>query len=118
MRTLRCVFLAGFAHLVVAFFIGAIAFGWDFDQLRSRSASSRAAAVVNDVLWFPHDAFMRAVPNGWMIANARAVIPGAIVANSLLWGIAICVALRLVRRVRHGNRGRAPATMGGDDDHG
>ncbi|CAN5294611.1 hypothetical protein BH24GEM2_BH24GEM2_17760 [soil metagenome] len=41
-----------------------LTFGSDLDQLRSRSALSRAAGVVYNVLWFPHDAIGRALPPG------------------------------------------------------
>ena len=88
------------AHFVFAFIIGAIAFGLDFDQLRSRTWWSRAAAAVHDVLWFPHDTFLRSLPIDWKIANHKWVTPTAIVANSLLWGLALTALWLAWRRAR------------------
>ena len=88
-------FTAG--HLLVALLVGVVAFGTDMDRLRSRSLASRAAGAVHDVLWFPHDTFMHAIPNRWLVTHP-AVIPGAILGNSLLWGIALYLVWRLSRR--------------------
>ena len=85
-------------HFVVAMLIAAIAFGTDMDQLRSRSPWSRGAGVIHDVLWYPHDAAMRAIPNDWLVRH-RVVIPLAIVMNSLCWGILLHTAW-LARRSR------------------
>ena len=92
------------AHFMVAMIIAVIAFGPDMDQLRSRSAFSRAAAAVHDVLWFPHDAAMRQIPNAWLIRN-RYVIPLAIVINSLAWGLVLYAAGQFVRMRRRRSRG-------------
>jgi hypothetical protein len=94
LRLIRLIALFAVLHFVVAFVIGAFAFGLDFDQLRSRTWLSRSAGVIHDVLWFPHDTVMRAMPIHWKIANARWVTPSAILANSVLWGAAIA-ALRI-----------------------
>ena len=87
------------AHFVIAMAIAIVAFGWDLDRLRSRSTSSRIAAEVHDVLWWPHDTALRAIPNAWLIRN-KWIIPVALVANSLAWGVALYGVTRLVRRTR------------------
>ena len=88
------------AHFVVAFATDLVAFGWDLDQVRSRSPWSRAAAVLHDVLWFPHDPFMRAIPNAFFVRWHGLVTPFAIVLNSVVWAIAIYVIWRGIRRLR------------------
>ena len=75
-------------HFVLAMIIAISAFGSDLDQLRSRSPWSRSAAGVHDVLWFPHNTGLRALPNGWLSRNLYA-IPLALVINSLVWGTAL-----------------------------
>jgi hypothetical protein len=65
--------------------IAVVAFGLDMDQLRSRSAWSRGAAAVHDILWFPHDMALRALPNDWLAHHTYA-IPVALVLNCLVWG--------------------------------
>ena len=72
-------------HFVVVMVIAFTAFGLDMDQLRSRSRISRVAAAAHDVLWFPHDAALRQIPNDWLIRNTW-VIPLALIANSLVGG--------------------------------
>lgn len=95
------------AHFGAAMLIAVVAFGPDMDQLRSRSAWSRAAAAVHDVLWFPHDAVLRAVPNAWLVRNTY-VVPLALVLNSLAWGTALFLTWRAVRRRgERAPRGRA-----------
>ena len=86
-------------HFCLAMLIAITAFGSDLDQLRSRSPWSRGAAVVHDVLWFPHDAVLRALPNEWLIRNLY-VIPLALVINSLAWGTVLYALWQSVRRVR------------------
>ena len=102
MHLLRIVlFSAG--HFVLAMIIAITAFGSDLDQLRSRSPWSRGAAAVHDVLWFPHDAALRALPNGWLSHNLYA-IPLALVINSLVWGTAFYALWQSLRRVRQPSR--------------
>jgi hypothetical protein len=86
-------------HFALAMLIAITAFGSDLDQLRSRSPWSRGAAVVHDVLWFPHDATLRALPNGWLIRNLH-VIPLALVINSLVWGTVLYALWQSLGRVR------------------
>lgn len=86
-------------HFALAMLIAITAFGTDLDQLRSRSPWSRGAAVVHDILWFPHDAALRALPNEWLIRNLY-VIPLAVVINSLFWGTTLYALWRSWRRVR------------------
>lgn len=85
------------AHFVIAMVIAVIAFGADMDQLRSRTVFSRGAAAVHDVLWFPHDAALRRIPNAWLVRN-RYVIPLAIVVNSLAWGVLLHALWQFARR--------------------
>ena len=79
------VLLVAAGHFLVTLLLATVAFGWDMDQLRSRSAWSRGAAAIHDVLWWPHDAALRALPNDWL-AHHTYVIPAALVLNSLAWG--------------------------------
>lgn len=90
-------FSAGFFVLSLA--IAIIAFGADMDQLRSRSAASRAAAAVHDVLYLLHDATLRSMPHPWMIRN-RWIVPVALVANSVMWGTALYAVSRMILRWR------------------
>ena len=85
-EVLRIALFAG-AHLVLALASAVAAEGWDMDQLRSRSSVSSAAGVVHDILMYPHDEAMRAIPNAWLVRHS-GIIPLAFLANSLLWGIA------------------------------
>jgi hypothetical protein len=92
-------------HFALAMIIAITAFGSDLDQLRSRSPWSRGAAAVHDVLWFPHNAGLRALPNGWLSRNLYA-IPLALVMNSLVWGTALYALWQSLRRARQPLRGR------------
>lgn len=98
---IRRILAVALAHFVVAMLIAIVAFGADMDQLRSRSPWSRAAAAVHDVLWFPHDATLRAISNAWLIRNGW-LIPTALVLNSLAWGAAIYLLLRAIGSWREG----------------
>ena len=91
--------IASFAvgHFLVAIGVAMTAFGADMDQLRTRSALSRVAGVLNDLLMLPHDRFMRAIPNHWLVDH-RWLIPSAVVANSLLWGAVLYLGWRMSGR--------------------
>ncbi len=91
------------AFFSVSILIATVAFGLDMDQLRSRSPWSRRAAAIHDVLWFPHDAALRALPNDWLAHNTY-FIPIAIVLNSLAWGTMLDLVWQALRRVRRGGR--------------
>jgi hypothetical protein len=101
-HVVRIVLLAA-GYFVVAMIIAIIAFGTDLDQLRSRSPWSRGAAAIHDILWFPHDAALRALPNGWLSRNLYA-IPLALVINCLVWGTALYGLWHLLRRARQSFR--------------
>jgi hypothetical protein len=73
------------AYFAVTMAIAVVAFGWDMDQLTSRSAWSRGAAAVHEVLWFPHDMALRALPTDWLAHHTYA-IPLAVVFSCLTWG--------------------------------
>jgi hypothetical protein len=98
MHLLRIVLFSG-GYFVLAVMIAIIAFGTDLDQLRSRSPWSRGAAAVHDVLWFPHNAALRALPDGWLSRNLYA-IPLALVINCLVWGAALYALWHSLRRAR------------------
>jgi hypothetical protein len=99
LRKFTLILIIAAAHFTIAMAIAVIAFGFDMDQLSSRNVASRAAASVHDVLWTPHDAALRSLPNDWIVRN-RWVIPLAIVANSLAWGAGLYLAGRLFIRRR------------------
>ena len=89
------------AHFLVAAAVSFLAYGSDLDQLRSRSALSRVAGVLHDVLWYPHDVFLRALPPG---SVARpGVVPAVLLGSSLFWGIllyALCRGIRTLHQAR------------------
>ena len=86
---LRRTLIAAGVHLVISFLVGIVAFGADFDQLRSRSALSLVASYVHDFLMAPHGAVIRAMPNRWLTQDTIPVIPIWLVGHALLWGAAI-----------------------------
>jgi hypothetical protein len=99
MSSLRILF-AAVGHLVLAYASAVAATGWDMDQLRSRSRTSEAAGVVHDVLMYPHDLFLRALPNARLVRYTY-VMPGAILLDSLLRGAAPGLVWHAARRRRH-----------------
>ena len=107
MRFAGLVALFAVAHLIVAFLVGAVAFGLDFDQLSSRTLLSRGARLVHDVLWFPHDTLLRSLPVDWRIAHHRLLTPSAIAMNSLLWGFLLASVWTFRAERRRSGRTRA-----------
>ena len=97
----RVVALAA-AHFLVAFGAALTAYGADLDRLRSRSALSRAGGAVYDVLWFPHDAVIRALPPGAL--HRPGVVPAVLVGHSLAWGLALALLWGALRRLRRVDR--------------
>ena len=95
------ILLVSAAYLCVSLVVAIVAFGSDMDQLRSRTVWSRGAAAIHDVLWFPHDAALRALPTDWLAHNTYFT-PIAIVLNSLLWGTLLYSLWRAFGRVRRG----------------
>jgi hypothetical protein len=91
------ILLVSLAYFVVAMLIAIVARGLDMDQLRSRSVWSRVAAAIHDVLWFPHDSALRALPNDWLAHNTY-FIPIALVLNCLAWGTMLYLVWRAFRR--------------------
>jgi len=87
------------AYFSVSILVATVAFGLDMDQLRSRSPWSRGAAAIHDILWFPHDAALRALPNDWLARNTY-FIPIAIALNSLAWGTMLYSSWQAFRRAR------------------
>ncbi|HEX6576602.1 MAG TPA: hypothetical protein VF042_16660 [Gemmatimonadaceae bacterium] len=98
-RSVSRILLFSVLHFMIAMLIAVLAFGVDLDQLRSRSPLSRAAANVHDVLWWPHDHALRALPHDW-IAHHTYFIPIALVLNSLVWGTAIYVVAIAIDKLR------------------
>lgn len=96
---LRRILLFAGVHFALSFASAFAAEGWDLDQLRSRSLFSQAAGVLHDALMYPHDAGMRALPNVWLVGNTP-LIPLAVLVNSLLWGLALYILWRVLRRNR------------------
>lgn len=90
------------AHFVVAAIASFLTYGADLDQLRSRSALSRWAGVLHDVLWYPHDAFLRALPAASF--TRPMVVPAALIGNSLVWGAGLYLLWRVARRLRESRR--------------
>lgn len=86
------------AHFVVAMVAALLTYGLDLDRLRSRSAVSRAAGVVYDVLWYPHDAFLRALPSGAI--TRPGVVPAVLVGSSLFWGVSLYALWRAASGTR------------------
>lgn len=81
----------------VAYFVAAtgaafVARGWDMDQLRERSQLSRAAGVVQDVLWAPHDAALALI--GHDPLRIPGIVPGLIVLNMLVGGAVVMLLWR------------------------
>jgi hypothetical protein len=95
------ILLVSAGYFVATMLIAIVARGLDMDQLRSRSPWSRSAAAVHDVLWYPHDAALRALPNDWLAHNTY-VISIALVLNSLAWGTLLYVLWQAFRRGRRG----------------
>jgi hypothetical protein len=94
---LRSILLIAAAHFAFSLASAFAAEGWDLDQLRSRSQFSQAAGVLHDVLMYPHDAAMRALPNAWLAGNTP-LIPLAVIVSSLLWGAVLYGAWRVLNR--------------------
>jgi hypothetical protein len=85
-------------YLVVALAVALLAHGMDLDQLTDRSAISRAAAVVDRVLWAPYNWAGRQL--GADLARVRGATPALLVANTLAWGAALGTLWRLLVRRR------------------
>ena len=95
------------AHFLLSTAAAFLTYGPDLDQLRSRSAVSRVAGVVHDVLWYPHDALLRALPPGSI--TRPGVVPAVLVGSSLAWGIVLWGLWHAGRR-----RGTPPEIRAGD----
>jgi hypothetical protein len=97
---LRLLVLYSVIHFALSMIAGVIAFGADFDQLRSRSAASRTAAVVHDVLMAPHSMVIRAIPNRQLTRSARWLVPSLLILHSVAWGALAVVATLTWKRRR------------------
>ena len=101
-RTLIRILAFSVVHFLVATGVAILTYGTDLDQLRSRSTVSRVSGVVYDIVWYPHDAIIRAIPNATLIRPG--VIPSVLVGASLLWGCAAWLLLAAVGRFRRARR--------------
>jgi hypothetical protein len=79
----RLVLLAS-AHFALVVCTALVAYGWDLDHLSSRSALSVAAASVLDALVLPYQATI-----GHARGSPLSMPLGWLVANSVLWGVAL-----------------------------
>lgn len=93
-RPVRGVLACSGAYFVASLAIAFVACGTDLDRLPSRSTIAQAANAVSRVLWAPHNAVGRAL--GSEALQVPGVIPGLLVANTLAWGVALYVLLRLM----------------------
>jgi hypothetical protein len=94
----RVLLLSGI-HFALSFVAAFTARGWDLDHSPSRSALSEVAATLEDVLMFPHDVVMRAIPTSWLLSS-KFFIPGAVFANSFFWGSVLYVLWRSLQNAR------------------
>ena len=87
------------AHFALWYASAQIAYGFDLDQLPSRSGLAAAAAAFVRVLQWPHDLVVRALPGGWLqqIPQAAALL---VLLNSLAWGAALMIAWQTGRKVK------------------
>ena len=101
----KAVSLIAVAHFALTFATAFLARGWDLDRLVTRSALSQASNVINAALLLPHDAVVPYVPVSWFMLG-RPMAFAMLSANSLLYGLTLYAAWRLLRRVpRRGNEG-------------
>ena len=87
------------AHFALAYAAATTAYGWDLDHVYF-SQVSRAAGALHAALMFPHDTFIRALPAAWL-ERFQSFLLLPVLANSLLWGIALFIVVRLVQQARH-----------------
>ena len=93
-RSIRRWLAWSMAYFVVSLAIALLAHGSDLDQLTSRSALSRAAAVVDRLLWGPyHWIGRRLQPDPTMM---RLTTPVLLLANALAWGSVLATTWRLL----------------------
>ena len=83
-------------YFVVSLGIAMLAHGTDLDQLTSRSTLSQAAAVVDRLLWAPHNWVGRQL--GPTAARMPVVTPLLLLANTLAWGAVLAGVWRALRR--------------------
>lgn len=95
LRLLRQWLACGVAYFVTSLTVAFVAEGWDMDQLRDRSALSRAASAVQDVLWWPHDTAIALI--GHDPLRIPGIVPGLIVFNMLVGGMVLMVLWRAWR---------------------
>ena len=99
-KWLRLLLIWSLVHFALSMLSGIIGFGADFDQLRSRSAASRTAANVHDVLMGPHGAVIRSIPNRALVRSARWLVPTWLLLHSVLWGALAVIATEVLKRRR------------------
>ena len=93
-------------HFLAALVTGVIADGFDFDQVRSRSAVATLAGYAHDTLMGPHDSIIRFMPNAWLSQSPVPIVPLWLILHSLAWGAVIAVVVELWARHRGGRASR------------
>ena len=93
---LKDVAIIAVVHLVLCFVTAFVALGLDLDRLVGRSALSQAFDVVRAALLIPHDAVVPLVPRTWFLIG-RPVAFAMLAGNSLLYGLMLYAAWRLLR---------------------
>lgn len=87
-----------FAYFVVSLGIAMVAHGTDMDQLTSRSALSRAAAVVDRLLWGPYHWAGRILdPDP---RQMHLTTPLLLALNTCAWGALLAAAWQVLWRLR------------------
>ena len=84
------------AHFALAYAAAFIANGWDLDHVYLNPVS-RSAAGLYAVLMLPHSAFIHSLPAAWL-ERFQAFLLLPVLANSLLWGLALMIVVRLVQK--------------------
>ena len=92
---LRTVLPIALVHLLLTYATAFAARGWDLDHTVGRSPVSQVSGIVNGALLLPHNAVLPLVPSSWWMLG-RPVALAMILANSLLYGLVLFAAWRLL----------------------
>ena len=83
-------------HFALSITTAFVAYGWDLDQVKSRSAISQIAGMLEPALMLPHDIVIRNLSGSSLLQNT-VFVRTAVFANSLVSGIILCFFWRLLR---------------------
>jgi len=86
-------------HFGLWFLSAFIAYGFDLDQVRTRSVLANSAAAPCSVLQYPHDVLLRSLPSQWLEQVPQMAMVVVLV-SSLLWGVGLCIIWQLFRARR------------------